>query len=127
MRHAPADARLMLPGSGAAAYLDIEAMIDAARQPGYGFLSENAGFARHCHEASPVLVGPSPAVLDLFGEKLQAMAEAIRSAATNPANRAQLMQHGNLPIPEPAQFASKIKPESDLNPKTIRQSIISTD
>jgi acetyl/propionyl-CoA carboxylase alpha subunit/acetyl-CoA carboxylase carboxyltransferase component len=73
----------MLPGSGAAAYLDIDAVIDAARQagceaihPGYGFLSENAGFARRCHEAGLVFVGPSPAVLDLFGDKLQARALA---------------------------------------------------
>ena len=49
------DEAVQIPGRGAAAYLDVNAMIEAARQlgcdavhPGYGFLSENAEFARAC-------------------------------------------------------------------------------
>jgi pyruvate carboxylase len=45
--------------------------------PGYGFLSEQGDFARACAAAGVVFVGPSPAVLDLFGDKVQARALAV--------------------------------------------------
>jgi acetyl/propionyl-CoA carboxylase alpha subunit/acetyl-CoA carboxylase carboxyltransferase component len=68
-----------LAGLGAPAYLDIEAIIDIAVRhdctmihPGYGFLSENAAFARACAQQSITFVGPSAAVLDVFGDKTQA-------------------------------------------------------
>lgn len=68
-----------LPGSGAAAYLDQEAILSAAEQagcnllhPGYGFLSENAAFARLCVERGVRFVGPTPDVLELFGDKIRA-------------------------------------------------------
>ena len=78
-----ADAAQPLRGSGAAAYLDIDGMLDAARaagcdalHPGYGFLSENAEFARRCAAAGITFVGPSPAALELFGDKARARALA---------------------------------------------------
>src|SRR5512132_123296 len=78
-----ADAACEIPGRGARAYLDIEAVISAAKatgcdavHPGYGFLSENATLARRCAEESIVFVGPSPEALDLFGDKAQAKALA---------------------------------------------------
>ncbi|GGC70236.1 carboxyl transferase domain-containing protein [Chelatococcus reniformis] len=65
------------------AYLDIEALIEAARasecdcvHPGYGFLSENAAFAQRCRDEGLVFVGPSPEALSLFGDKVQARALA---------------------------------------------------
>lgn len=68
-----------LPGSGAGAYLDQEAILSVAEQagadllhPGYGFLSENAAFARLCVERGIRFVGPSPDVLALFGDKIRA-------------------------------------------------------
>ncbi|HJV84426.1 MAG TPA: carboxyl transferase domain-containing protein [Noviherbaspirillum sp.] len=68
-----------LGGTGAAAYLDIEQMVALAKSagcdavhPGYGFLSENAPFARRCAEEGILFVGPSPEVLQLFGDKSQA-------------------------------------------------------
>jgi acetyl/propionyl-CoA carboxylase alpha subunit/acetyl-CoA carboxylase carboxyltransferase component len=80
-----ADAAHEIPGRGARAYLDIEAVISAAKatecdaiHPGYGFLSENATLARRCVEESIVFVGPSPDALDLFGDKAQAKALAKR-------------------------------------------------
>ena len=72
-----------IPGRGARAYLDIEAVIAAAKatgcdalHPGYGFLSENSALARRCVEEGIVFVGPSPEALDLFGDKAQAKALA---------------------------------------------------
>lgn len=78
-----ADAAHEIPGRGARAYLDIEAVIAAAKatecdavHPGYGFLSENATLARRCVEEGIVFVGPSAEALDLFGDKAQAKALA---------------------------------------------------
>jgi acetyl/propionyl-CoA carboxylase alpha subunit/acetyl-CoA carboxylase carboxyltransferase component len=78
-----ADAAYEIPGRGARAYLDIEAVIAAAKatecdavHPGYGFLSENSTLARRCVEESIVFVGPSAEALDLFGDKAQAKALA---------------------------------------------------
>ncbi len=74
---------MALPGQGAAAYLDGEALLRAAREagcdavhPGYGFLSENAGFAAACRKAGLVFVGPAPRTLELFGDKMRARAAA---------------------------------------------------
>ncbi|HTE38687.1 MAG TPA: biotin carboxylase N-terminal domain-containing protein, partial [Reyranella sp.] len=65
------------------AYLDIEAVIAAAKEsgadcvhPGYGFLSENAKFAERCRAEGLRFVGPSPAALALFGDKVAARAFA---------------------------------------------------
>jgi acetyl/propionyl-CoA carboxylase alpha subunit/acetyl-CoA carboxylase carboxyltransferase component len=72
-----------LPGPGARAYLDVDAIVAAAQEtgcdavhPGYGFLSENAAFARACAGAQLTFVGPRPEVLDLFGDKVRAKALA---------------------------------------------------
>ncbi len=80
-----ADEAHPLSGIGARAYLDIEQVIGLVKQtgcdaihPGYGFLAENAAFARRCAEAGIRFVGPSPEVLDLFGNKGEARAFAKR-------------------------------------------------
>ncbi|WP_245313178.1 carboxyl transferase domain-containing protein [Bradyrhizobium macuxiense] len=74
-----ADEAYEIPGRGARAYLDIEAVVTAAKatgcdalHPGYGFLSENAELARRCAEENITFVGPSPEALDLFGDKVAA-------------------------------------------------------
>ena len=65
------------------AYLDAEALVRIAMasgcdcvHPGYGFLAENAAFAERCASAGLVFVGPLPATLSLFGDKLRARALA---------------------------------------------------
>src|SRR6266849_5707316 len=74
-----------LNGIGAAAYLDVEQIIEVAKlagceaiHPGYGFLSENAGFARRCADEGIMFVGPCPEILELFGDKVQARSLAAR-------------------------------------------------
>src|SRR5215831_16390469 len=79
------DEAVALKGKGAAAYLDIAAVIAAARKadcdavhPGYGFLAENADFAQACADAKIVFVGPTPEQLKLFGDKARARAHALK-------------------------------------------------
>jgi len=74
-----ADEAYQLNGSGPAAYLDGEQIIALAKahncaaiHPGYGFLSENADFARRCADAGILFVGPRPELLELFGDKVRA-------------------------------------------------------
>jgi acetyl/propionyl-CoA carboxylase alpha subunit/acetyl-CoA carboxylase carboxyltransferase component len=79
-----ADEAIALPGAGPAAYLDHAAILAAAKDsgaelihPGYGFLSEDPGFAQACAAAGYTFVGPDVVALELFGNK-----SAARRAAT---------------------------------------------
>ena len=74
------EAYLVGKGKGpVAAYLDIEGVVSIAKEkgvdlihPGYGFLSENAPFARACSKAGLTFVGPSPELLEQMGDKVAA-------------------------------------------------------
>ncbi len=80
-RHAPhvlmADEAVHIGASPAAeSYLSVSALLEAARKtgadavhPGYGFLSENAGFAQACVDAALVFIGPSAAAIEAMGDK----------------------------------------------------------
>ena len=78
-----ADEAVPLAASGPAAYLDAVAVIAIARahgadavHPGWGFLSEQADFARACAAAGLAFIGPEPEQLALFGDKARARALA---------------------------------------------------
>ncbi len=92
------EAFLIGPAVPAESYLNVIKIIDAAKEagaeaihPGYGFLAENADFARACAEAGIVFIGPPPEAIEAMGSKTRAreiMAEAgvpIVPGATKPA------------------------------------------
>jgi acetyl-CoA carboxylase biotin carboxylase subunit len=95
------EAVLIGPGPAAKSYLDAQAVLGAARSagaaaihPGYGFLSENAGFAQAVIDAGLAWIGPPPAAIAQMGDKI---------------NARNLMQEAGVPVaagtPEPVADA----------------------
>ena len=67
------------PAAASESYLNVAKILDVARRseaeaihPGYGFLSENAGFARACRDAGIKFIGPSPESMEMMGSKTRA-------------------------------------------------------
>ncbi|MFF4159571.1 biotin carboxylase N-terminal domain-containing protein [Streptomyces sp. NPDC001678] len=74
------------PAAAAESYLSVERLLDAAARtgaqavhPGYGFLAENAAFARACADAGLVFIGPPAGAIELMGDKIRAK-ETVRAA-----------------------------------------------
>ncbi|WP_394838304.1 acetyl-CoA carboxylase biotin carboxylase subunit [Pendulispora rubella] len=73
------------PGPATKSYLHVPAIISAAEitaaeaiHPGYGFLSENAEFARLCKKCGVTFIGPSPEAMRAWGDKVTARSNAVR-------------------------------------------------
>jgi acetyl/propionyl-CoA carboxylase alpha subunit len=100
-----ADEAVHLPGNTPAeTYLRGDLLIEAARRtgadaihPGYGFLSENAGFARQCAAAGITFVGPAPGAIDAMGSKIAAK---------------ELMRQAGVPVLPGAVFDSDSEPDA---------------
>ena len=95
------------PAPAKESYLNVAAVIDAIKKtgadvvhPGYGFLSENSGFARAVADAGVTFVGPPPNVLDAFGDKMKARHVAL-AAGTSPTPGT----NEPIPIDTPEQLA----------------------
>ncbi|MFI7414808.1 acetyl/propionyl/methylcrotonyl-CoA carboxylase subunit alpha [Streptomyces sp. NPDC049627] len=74
------------PAPAAESYLSVERILEAAARtgaqavhPGYGFLAENAGFARACADAGLVFIGPTADAISLMGDKIRAK-ETVKAA-----------------------------------------------
>ncbi|MFJ2594721.1 acetyl-CoA carboxylase biotin carboxylase subunit [Streptomyces erythrochromogenes] len=74
------------PAAAAESYLSVERLLDAAKRtgaeavhPGYGFLAENAAFARACTDAGLAFIGPPASAISLMGDKIRAK-ETVKAA-----------------------------------------------
>ncbi|MEU4730666.1 biotin carboxylase N-terminal domain-containing protein [Streptomyces sp. NPDC023588] len=74
------------PAAASESYLSVERLLDAAKRtgaeaihPGYGFLAENAAFARACTDAGLAFIGPPASAISLMGDKIRAK-ETVRAA-----------------------------------------------
>ena len=91
-RYKADEAYLVGQGKGPiGAYLDMEGIVELAVRhkadaihPGYGFLSENAAFARLCQERGIAFIGPGPDQLEIFGDKVAARRMAISAGLPVP-------------------------------------------
>jgi acetyl/propionyl-CoA carboxylase alpha subunit len=115
------DETVGLRGRGPAAYLDMDGILQAAIEsgcdavhPGYGFLSEQAEFARRCAEAGLTFIGPQVGHLDLFGDKARARAAAL--AAGTPVSRGL---DRSVTLEEAAQFLASLPPGQGMIIKAL--------
>jgi acetyl-CoA carboxylase biotin carboxylase subunit len=89
------------PAAPAQSYRDVEVLLEAARQtgaqavhPGYGFLAEDAAFARRVQKAGLVWVGPSPEAIEAMGDKIRA--RNLVAAAGVPVSRGTTRPVGDV-------------------------------
>jgi propionyl-CoA carboxylase alpha chain len=121
-----ADEAVALGGSTAAeSYLVVDKLLEAARRtgadavhPGYGFLAENAAFARACADAGLVFVGPSPDVIAAMGDKLRA--KELLAAAGVPVLRSVTVTGDEIPALDGVPFPVLVKASAGGGGKGMR-------
>ncbi|MBI4766209.1 MAG: ATP-grasp domain-containing protein [Deltaproteobacteria bacterium] len=116
-----ADEAQALAGRGVRAYMNMNGILEAARStgcnaihPGYGFLAEQADFARRCGEEGLLFIGPSIENLIIFGDKAQARQAAARAEVPilRGINRA-------VSLEEAKDFFSSLGPKAAMMIKAI--------
>ena len=117
------------PAPAADSYLNAGAIVAAARQtgaqavhPGYGFLAENAAFARACADAGLTFIGPPPAAIEAMGDKIRAKATvAAAEVPVVPGAGDPAMTERDLVTAAPAiGFPLLIKPSAGGGGKGMR-------
>jgi acetyl-CoA/propionyl-CoA carboxylase, biotin carboxylase, biotin carboxyl carrier protein len=113
------EAYLLGPGPANESYLVIEKILDVAREsgaeaihPGYGFLAENAAFARACEEAGVVFIGPPADAIDAMGSKTRArelMKEAGVPIVPGTTDPVETVEHARKVIEESIGYPVAIK------------------
>ena len=95
------------PAPPAQSYLNAAAVLEAARRadarfihPGYGFLAENAGFARAVEEAGFIFVGPSPDAVAAMGDKIEARRFAAAAGVPVTPGTGRLPPEARRALPE---------------------------
>ncbi len=116
-----ADDAVALGGLGVPAYLDVERVVAVAQEsgcdavhPGYGFLAENAAFARACEAKGLTFIGPPPEMLEMFGDKGRARATAQEAGV--PTLRG--IDHG-VSLDEARQFLQGLGPAGAMMIKAV--------
>ena len=126
-----ADESVLLPTS----YMDSDAILSAAKQtgaqavhPGYGFLSENASFARKVKNNNLIWIGPSAHVIKVMGDKLKAKELAEKSGVPTLPMAADLKDAKNLGYPlliKAAAGGGGKGMRIVTSPKNLKESVIS--
>ncbi|MDB4112482.1 biotin/lipoyl-binding protein [bacterium] len=126
-----ADESVLLSSS----YMDSDAILSAAKQtgaqavhPGYGFLSENAAFARKVKNNNLIWIGPSPHVIKVMGDKLKAKELAEKSGVPTLPMAADLKDAKNLGYPLLVKAAAGGGGKGMrivTSPKNLKESVIS--
>jgi acetyl-CoA/propionyl-CoA carboxylase, biotin carboxylase, biotin carboxyl carrier protein len=123
------EARWIGKAAASESYLNIERIVAAALSsgaeavhPGYGFLAENARFARACLDAGLVFIGPPPSAIEAMGDKIAA--KAVVAAAGVPvvpgAGAAGMADADLLAAIDPRWFPVLIKPSAGGGGKGMR-------
>ena len=118
------------PAQASASYLDIDKVIAACRatgaravHPGYGFLSENAAFARALEEAGIVFVGPPASAIEIMGDKISAKAAVgARGVPTVPGiSRPGLTDDDLVAAADEVGYPVLVKPSAGGGGKGMRR------